>query len=94
MPGIVRLGDKCSGHGCWPPRSNNEASSNVFVNDLGVHRLGDSWEIHCCESCHSGVASSSSLTVFCNSKGVCRIGDSVSCGSTMVEGSIDTFAGD
>lgn len=41
MPGIVRLGDKCSGHDGWPPRPNIEASTNVFVNDLGVHRLGD-----------------------------------------------------
>jgi uncharacterized Zn-binding protein involved in type VI secretion len=94
MPGIVRLGDYCSGHDGWPPRPNIEASETVFVNGLGVHRLGDQWAIHCNDSCHSGVASSSSLTVFCNSKGVCRVGDSVSCGSTMAEGSTDTFAGD
>lgn len=94
MPGIVRLGDKCSGHNGFPPRPNNQASSNVFVNNLGVHRVGDSWETHCNNSCHSGIASSGSSTVFCNSKGVCRIGDSVSCGSTMVEGSTNTFAGD
>ena len=94
MPGIVRLGDMCSGHGCWPSRPNDEASTNVFVNNLGVHRLGDHWVTHTCESSHDGVASSSSLTVFCNSKGVCRIGDLVSCGSTMVEGSSNTFAGD
>lgn len=47
MPGIVRLGDVCSGHGCWPSRPNDEASSNVFVNSIGVHRLGDHWITHC-----------------------------------------------
>jgi uncharacterized Zn-binding protein involved in type VI secretion len=94
MPGVVRLGDVCSGHGCWPSRPNDEASSNVIVNNKGTHRLGDHWITHCCESCHDGVASSSSLTVFVNSRGVCRIGDSVSCGSTMIQGSSNVFAGD
>lgn len=94
MPGIVRFGDECSGHDGYPPRPNDEASTNVFANGLGVHRLGDHWPAHCNDGCHDGVASSSSLTVFANSKGVCRIGDSVSCGSTMIEGSVDTFAGD
>ena len=42
MPGIVRLGDICTGHGCWPPRANSSASTDVFVNSRGVHRLGDS----------------------------------------------------
>ncbi len=41
MPGIVRLGDYCSGHGGYPPRPNDEASANVFVNSKGVHRVGD-----------------------------------------------------
>lgn len=41
MPGIVRLGDYCSGHDGYPPRPNIEASTNVFVNGLGIHRLGD-----------------------------------------------------
>ena len=41
MPGIVRLGDVCTGHGCWPPRPNVEASPNVFVNSIAVHRLYD-----------------------------------------------------
>ena len=41
MPGIVRLGDYCSGHDGYPPRPNDEASINVFVNSKGVHRVGD-----------------------------------------------------
>ena len=47
MPAVVRLGDICTGHGCWPPRQNIEASQNVFVNGRGVHRLGDAWAVHC-----------------------------------------------
>jgi uncharacterized Zn-binding protein involved in type VI secretion len=96
MPGIVRLGDVCSGHSCWPSRPNNQASSNVFVNSLGCHRVGDSWAMHCCPSipeCHSSTAATGSSTVFANGKSVCRAGDSVACGSTMVGCSGNVFAG-
>ncbi|MCX7999773.1 MAG: hypothetical protein N3A69_12625 [Leptospiraceae bacterium] len=47
MPEVVRLVDKSCGHGCWPPRPNDEGSPNVFVNSRPVHRLGDHWETHC-----------------------------------------------
>lgn len=47
MPGVVRLGDKSCGHGCFRPRLNVEASGNVFVNGRGVHRVGDRWAVHC-----------------------------------------------
>ena len=94
MPAVVRLGDKCSGHGCFPSRENTEGSPNVFVNGKPVHRVGDSWATHCCGiPCHSGVASSGSSTVFVNGKPICRIGDNVSCGSKMAEGSPNVFVG-
>jgi uncharacterized Zn-binding protein involved in type VI secretion len=94
MPAVVRLGDNCSGHGCYPARANTQASSNVFVNGKGGHRLGDGWSSHCCGiPCHDGVASSGSSTVFVNGKPICRVGDSVSCGSTMAQGSNNVFAG-
>lgn len=92
--GAVRLGDLCSGHGCWPARPNTAASQNVFVNGLGWHRLGDAWAEHCCyDDCHGGSAASGSQTVFVNGLPACRIGDAVSCGSTMVNGSINVFCG-
>lgn len=47
MPAIVRLGDKSCGHSCYSQRPNDEASNNVFVNGLGVHRVGDHWITHC-----------------------------------------------
>lgn len=50
MPATVRLGDQCTGHGCFPPRVNDSASSDVFVNGIGVHRVGDHWVEHCCLS--------------------------------------------
>lgn len=94
MPGVARLEDKCTGHGCWPPRPNNEASSNVFVNGIGAHREGDSYEVHCCDgNCHDSVLASGSSSVYVNGKQLGRIGDLVACGSTVAEGSGSVFAG-
>lgn len=97
MPASVRLGDICSGHGCWPPRPNCGASGDVFVNGLGQHRVGDPWEPHTCPpipETHAGNAASGSATVFVNGRAACRIGDAVDCGSTMATGSPDVFIGD
>jgi len=94
MPGASRLGDICTGHSCFPPRSNSTASSNVFVNGIGWHRRGDGWVTHCCgKSCHGGSLIGSSSSVFINGRGAGRIGDSVSCGSAVASGSINVFAG-
>lgn len=95
MPGSVRLGDLCSGHGCWPPRVNDQGSPNVFADGIPVHRVGDHWITHCCVSppypCHDSVAAQGSPNVFANGKAKCRIGDAVACGSTMVTGSSTVF---
>lgn len=93
--GICRLGDICSGHADWPPRVNDEASTNVYVNGIGVHRDGDHWVTHCnsIPQCHDSVLQSGSSTVFVNNKEVGRIGDPVACGSVVVGGSTNVFAG-
>lgn len=93
MPAVSRLGDKCSGHGPYPPRPSTSASGNVFINGIAAHRLGDSWDTHCAVSCHDSVLAAGSATVFVNGKPLARIGDSVACGSTVSEGSPNVFAG-
>ena len=96
MPGVVRLGDICSGHGCWPPRANDGASGDVFVNGLGAHRESDSWAAHTCPDIpetHASVLASGSSTVFANGLQLGRIGDPVACGSSVATGSGDVFAG-
>ncbi len=94
MPGVARLGDICSGHGCWPPRPNDQASPDVYVNSINTHRESDHWIIHCCDDdCHDGALSRGSSTVFINGLPVARIGDPVSCGSSVAQGSSDVFAG-
>lgn len=93
MPKVVRLGDKCSGHGGYSSRPSTSASPNVFVDGIPVVREGDSWASHCNSyTCHSGTSGTGSSTVFANGLPLSRVGDKVSCGSTMVEGSPTTYS--
>lgn len=92
MPAASRLNDPCTGHGCFPPRNNASASSDVLVNGKGVHREGDDWAAHCCgPSCHSGKTAQGSPNVFTNGKAKARIGDPVDCGSAIASGSSNVF---
>lgn len=47
MPGVVRQGDNCSGHSCFPPRPGATYSPNVYVNNRKVERKGDTLQQHC-----------------------------------------------
>ena len=89
MPGSVRLGDLCTGHGCYGGRVNASASGNVMINSKGAHRIGDSWTPHGCAVCppHGASQSSGSPTVFVNSRPLARIGDAIDCGSQNSTGS-------
>lgn len=94
MPAVSRIGDTCTGHGCFPPRANDSGSGNVFINGIGAHRQGDHWVPHTCgKNTHDGTLSGGSGTVFVNGKPLGRIGDMVSCGSAVGAGSGNVFAG-
>lgn len=96
MPAVTRLGDACTGHGCWPPRPSTDASPDVFINDIAAHRQGDTWAAHTCPSIpetHASVLANGSATVFVNGKPLGRIGDPVACGSSVAAGSPNVFAG-
>lgn len=93
MPAAVRFGDICTGHGCWPPRPNDQASEDVFINNLGAHRVGDHWETHCCgPACHDSNQAEGSPNVFVNGQPLARIGDPIACGSANAQGSPNVFA--
>ncbi len=96
MPNVVRLGDLCSGHSCYPSRQNLSASADVFVEDLPVHREGDLWDFHRCGDSppHDGITVQGSPTVFVNDKPVARIGDLVDCDSTCMTGAATVSADD
>ncbi len=97
MPPAARLGDRCTGHGCWPPRPCIEASPNVFAEGAAVHRQGDGWAAHTCPAIpetHASVLASGSASVFANGRAIARIGDPVACGSRIATGAQTVFAGD
>jgi uncharacterized Zn-binding protein involved in type VI secretion len=94
MPAVTRLGDVCTGHGCFGPRPNDEASEDVFINGIGAHRVGDHWVTHCCgPACHDSVMETGSSSVFINGRAAARIGDMVACGSASAQGSPSVFFG-
>lgn len=95
MPAVTRIGDNCTGHGCFPPRPSIAGSGNVFVNGIAVHRQGDGWNGHGCAVClpHGGSLEVGSTEVFVNALGMGRVGDGISCGSTVAAGSGNVFAG-
>lgn len=90
---VTRLGDKCTGHGGYPPRPNIEGSNDVYVNGIPAHREGDKWGTHCMSSCHDGVLQTGSPSVYVNGKPLARIADPVDCGSVSAEGSDNVFSG-
>jgi len=94
---VTRLGDKTTGHGPWLPRPSTGSSGNVFVNNKGVVRVGDTWAPHggvpnAPHKGEVGIGSSGSGTVFANNKAVARIGDAVEA-DTIAAGSTNVFAG-
>jgi len=94
MPAVSRLGDICTGHGCFPPRNSTSGSNNVFINGIPAHRQSDSWATHCCgPSCHASSLAAGSSTVFVNGLELSRIGDPIACGSAVAVGSPNVFAG-
>lgn len=95
MPAAARKGDPgvvhCSGFNI------QTASGDVFVNDRGAARQGDSSTSHLkpgspCPS-HTSQISSASGTVFVNGKGFARVGDPFGGCTQIAAGSGDVFVG-
>ncbi|MBC6416259.1 MAG: PAAR domain-containing protein [Rhodospirillales bacterium] len=95
MPAVTRLGDRCSGHGCYPPRPSTQAAASVYAEGIAVHRQGDAWAVHSCPGCppHGGALAAGSSTVHAEGRQIGRIGDPVACGSRVAEGAATVFAG-
>lgn len=95
MSAVTRKGDRCTGHGLFPPRESVEGSGDVFINGQSAHRVGDAWATHCnpVPVCHGGSLAGGSATVFVNGQPLGRVGDAVDCGSSVASGSADVFAG-
>ena len=95
MPAVTRKGDADVPHCSGMVRLG--ASTNVFVNGIGVSRQGDSNTPHLrpgvpCPG-HSASISSGSSTVKVNGKGCGRVGDGISGCTSVAAGSSNVFAG-
>lgn len=94
MSAAARLGDICTGHGCFPPRNNTSASNDVIINDRGAHRQSDTWAPHTCgDNTHDSYLQSGCKSVIINDLEAGRIGDPVACGSAVASGSPNVFIG-
>ena len=94
MPAVCRIGDANIPH--CSPMVQAQGSGNVFVNGLGVSRVGDKNTGHLQPSgseCSGHITSitSGSLTVFVNKKGCGRVGDPTC--TAIAAGSSNVFAG-
>ena len=93
MPAVTRKGDADTPHCSGMTRSG--ASTNVFVNGIGVSRQGDNNTSHLqptadpCPS-HSAAIATGSSTVFVNGKGCGRVGDATC--TSVAAGSPNVFA--
>ena len=88
MLAVARSGDPTS---CAGVAINS--GSNVRINGLPVHRLGDTNTCGFCSPPGSAPVTSASLTVRANSIPVARIGDTDGCVGAFVGGSPNVRAG-
>ncbi|RFA31333.1 PaaR repeat-containing protein [Alkalilimnicola ehrlichii] len=94
MPAVSRVGDICTGEGCFPPRKSTSGSGDVTINGKAALRVGDAFEEHACgNSAHESALAEGSSTVFVNRLPLGRIGDPIACGSAVAQGSTNVFAG-
>ena len=95
MPAVTRKGDADVTHCSGMVRSG--ASTNVFVNGIGISRQGDVNTSHLLPGApcppHTAPIATGSTTVFVNNKGCGRIGDAISGCTSVATGSSNVFAG-
>lgn len=93
MPAIVRQGDMSSGC-CAPPRGNIQGHAKTLINGKPIHCKGHAWQPHACpkQPPHGAVTVGGSSKSMAGGRPIARVGDSISCGSSCVQGSSDTFA--
>lgn len=84
----ARLFDLSTGHGSCPPRPNSSASSNVFVNGRPVHRMLDSWVVHCT---HGGTTLGGNSTILVNGRIKARVTSPIDCGEVIATGSANVL---
>lgn len=104
MPEVARKDEKDTvdspdgdGEFCKYPtiQATKAGSDNVFVNSIGVVRLGDAMTSHTSPGCekHAPPLTSGSATVFANGRNLGRNGDAYGGDHIITSGSPNVFAG-
>lgn len=95
MPGVTRVGDKCTGHDGYEPKPLIEGSKTFKVDGRFVGLVGCHYEEHSKPNAdtHQDYIAEGAPSVFIEGKPVARIGDKVSNGGTVAEGSTTFIIG-
>jgi uncharacterized Zn-binding protein involved in type VI secretion len=99
MPAVARVGDPASinHETCSVEAQAETGSPNVFINGIACHRVGDVNTSHTesAPNCnpHSTALVVGSGSVFINGISAARVSDTYACGSHLISGSPNVFAG-
>lgn len=98
MPAITRLGDKSTGHGCFPPTTmiTTPVAKTYFNGKLaGVVDSACKWSAHTCgtvtHNSDQRYPSSGASKTYIEGKLAARIADPISCGDAIGQGSSNSF---
>lgn len=98
MPAVIRIGDKSTGHGCFPPTSLVITPvQKTFINGIkaGVVSSACQYVQHVCKKAVHPQAtrtpSSGATKTFIEGNPAARIGDNIGCGDACAQGSPNTF---
>jgi uncharacterized Zn-binding protein involved in type VI secretion len=98
MPAITRLGDKTTGHGCFPPTSmiTTPVAKTYFNGKLaGVVNSNCKWAAHVCgittHNSDQRYPTSGASKTYIEGSLVARIADPIACGDTIAQGSSNSF---
>lgn len=95
MPGVTRVGDKCTGHDGYEPKPLIEGSKTFKVDGKPIGLVGCHYEEHSKPNAdtHQDYIAEGAPSFFIEGKPVARIGDKVSNGGTVAEGSTTFIIG-
>lgn len=89
MPPVHRVGDICSGHGCWPPRTaipGPDGICPVVGSYMPLHLVGDWYLPHYCPGSHqpphTAMGLTGAMTVIAAYRPVRRMGDALTTGGS------------
>jgi uncharacterized Zn-binding protein involved in type VI secretion len=100
MPSAARIGDNCTGHGCFPASSIIAGSGDTFINGIPAARVNDAVLLHVCpcpkmpHGMHGRKIAKGSSNVSINGQAAARVGDKMACGGAVSAGSGDVLIGD